>query len=211
MNQEFAETKKVSYSIDNELIAIGTTTWQTKNLTSVSISHSKIEMQSRVPELQTEEPKRKPLRLRVIIAIALSMGWSVQFTHPLPMAALACLFTAGPIWFINRYAHINRLNVFNAEKQHVQKLQKTWNYLKDNCPDIYSLVMGDASGKAIALTSPDATSVKFLHDQILIAMRSSVANQISSNIIAYDSSDMSLTKRYEIYCDYTISKSAKNS
>lgn len=210
MNQEFTETKKIAYSIDNELIAISATTWQTKNLTSVSISHSKIEMQSRWPEIQTEEPKRKPLRLKVLIATALSVGWSVQFANPLPMAALACVITVGPIWFINHYEYINRLNVFNAERQRFQNMQKTWNHLKHNCPDIYSLVMGDASGKVIALTSPDAKSVKLLHEQILIAMRNSVATPIRAEVTAYDSSDTSLTKKYEIYCDHLISKSAKN-
>ena len=93
------------YSIDSELIAIGNTTWQTKNVTSVSVEHESIPMLTAEPAFAAAEPTRKFRWGLLLFGIAIAWTWSLSFQQPFYVGLPLTFFLALATWFVGHYSH----------------------------------------------------------------------------------------------------------
>lgn len=73
----------LNYAIDGQLIATGNTTWQTKNLTSVSVEQSKLELGVPGPRFELEKPRRQFHWGLLLLVVAGAWTWSLSFDRPL--------------------------------------------------------------------------------------------------------------------------------
>jgi hypothetical protein len=204
MFKDFVPHARLSYSIDSDLIAIGNTTWQTKNITSVSIEQRSIQMRTAEPSYSKAKPIRK-FRLGLLaLAIAISWTWSLSFQHPSYVGWPLTIFLSLATWFVGHFSYQNKLNQWNERRTSVAKQRDVWGKLAEKTPDLFSLIIDSSSGKSVALTALEVELVKVVHSAILSAMRSgaSATNGMIETIAIPSGTPDDL---YEKYCDKEIS------
>lgn len=196
---------RLNYAIDGQLITTGNTTWQTKNLTSVSVEQSKLKMEVPEPGFKPEKPLRRFYWGSLLLAVAGAWIWSLSFDRPprvgIPLTLLACVAT----WFVGHYSHRHRMKLWSNGHEKSERQRNAWQNLSDKPPELFSLVLDSASGKSVALTTFKRTAVTAMHAAILEAMRNASVLPIKGTIEAVESAAGQLEKMYEKFCVEEIS------
>ena len=195
---------RLSYAIDGQLIAIGNTTWQTKNLTSVSVERAKLAVAIPAPFFRQDQPKRKLYVGWLLLSVAVAWTLSLWFERPtligVPATVLACLATVAFV----RHSHRNRLNLWNLSREKSAQQKSVWRGLGEKPVEIFSLVFQSSSGESVALRTFDGSSVNAVHAAILEAMRSTKSTPLQRTIEAIEPSANDVDKMYETFCSEEV-------
>ena len=206
MFKDLVPHARLSYSIDSELIAIGNTTWQTKNVTSVSVEHESIPMLEAEPAFAAPEPTRKFGWGVLLLGIAIAWTWSLSFQQPSYVGWPLTVFLALATWFIGHYSHKNMLTLWNQRRANVTRQRSVWQNLAVKTPELYRLIIDSSSGKSVALTALEFEPVNVVHTSILAAMRSTSAVASRGVIDTVAVSKGSPEDLYEKFCAREISR-----
>lgn len=195
---------KLSYAIDGQLIAIGSTTWQTKNLTSVSVMHAKLAVNIPAPLYNQNEPARSFHWGLLLFAVAAAWTWLLSFERPfflgIPVTILACSAT----WFVGYYSHKNRVNLWNIAREKSLRQKVTWESLIEKPIEIFSLVLDSSNGKSVALTTFNLLTINKIHAAILEGMRNTGTLPLQGTIEAIEPAIDELENLYENYCRHQV-------
>jgi len=206
MFKDLVPHARLSYSIDSELIAIGNTTWQTKNVTSVSVEQDSISMLEAEPAFASPEPTREFSWGLLLLGIAIAWTWSLSFQQPSYVGWPLTVFLTLAIWFVGRYSHKNKLNLWNQRRANVTRQRDVWQKLAVKTPKLYRLIIDSSSGKSVALTALECEPVNVVHAFILAAMRSASAVASMGVIDTVVASNGSPEEIYEKFCAREISR-----
>lgn len=195
---------RLSYSIDGQLIAIGNTTWQTKNLTSVRVEQAKLAFGTPAPLFKQDEPKRKLYFGWLLFAVAAGWTWSLSFERPglvgIPATIVACVAT----FVFAHYSHRNRMNLWNLAREKSIRQKGVWRSLKEKPVEVFSLVFQSSSGESVALRAFNQSSVYTVHSSILDAMRNIEIAPLLGNIEAIEPNANDLERLYERFCSEEV-------
>lgn len=206
MFKNYAPHVRLAYVIDGDLIVIGNTTWQTKNITSVSIAQQKILMRAVEPMFAIPKPVRD-LRLGLLaLAIGFSWIWALSFERPSYVGWPLTIIFSFSAWFVGSYSQKNHLNLWNQRRENTRRERDVWEILAKKTPDVFSLVIDSSSGKSVALTTLDIEAINTVHAHILTAMRSTSAVAMKGVIETITLSSGSPDDLYEKFCDREISR-----
>ena len=206
MFKDYVPHVRLAYVIDGDLIVIGNTTWQTKNITSVSIAQQKILMRAVEPMFVVPKPVRD-FRLGLLaLAIAFSWTWALSFERPSYIGWPLTIILSFAAWFVGTYSHKNYLRLWNQQRENTRRERDVWEILAKKTPDVFSLVIDSSSGKSVALTTLDIEAINTVHAHILTAMRSTSAVAMKGVIETITLSNGSPDDLYEKFCDREISR-----
>lgn len=206
MFTEFVPHHFIQYNIDSNLIALGNTTWQTKNVTSVTVDKqtAKLEIDEPVPSHQP--PEREVRSGFFAIAIVLSWTYALSFAKPSYVGWPLTLLSAAGVWFIAHYAHKHRFSIWKGRHDRIAAQQRVWRELAANPPEFFSLIIESSSGKSVALTTLDIRPVAQIHSAILNAMRGSDLASIENSIDVVNMGNESPDSFFTKYCNKIILK-----
>ena len=191
---------RLSYAIDGQLIAIGNTTWQTKNLTSVSVEQAKLTVGIPTPLFKLDEPSRRFYWGWLLLAIAAAWTWSLSFERPPLVGIPATILACGAMWFVGHYSHRDRMNLWIRAREKSARQKSIWRSLVEKPVEIFSLVLDSSSGKSVALKTFNLSSINAVHAAILEAMRSTGNAPLQGTIEAIETNPAELEKSYEKFC-----------
>ena len=200
MFQRIVPHLRLSYSIDAQLIAMGNTTWQTKNVTSVRVEHLKLVVGIPAPFFKQEAPKRKFYLGWLLFAVAASWTWSLSFERPALVGIPATIGACIAIFVFAHYFRTNRLNLWNLAREKSAQQEGIWHGLMEKPVAVFSLVFQSSSGESVALTAFNQSSVSTVHSLILAAMRSIETAPVQGAIEAIEPNVNDLEKLYEKFC-----------
>lgn len=195
---------RLSYAIDGQLIAIGNTTWQTKNLTSVSVEETKLAVGIPTPLFTLDEPTRRFYWGSLLFAVAVAWTGSLSFERPLLIGIPATIVACGATWFIGHYSQMNRMNLWNRAREKSARQKSAWRNLIEKPVQLFSLVLDSSSGKSVALRTFNHSSVDTVHVAILDAMRNNGIAQFQGTIEAIEMRVGELEKSYENFCSEEV-------
>jgi hypothetical protein len=188
------------YSADSNLFAIGSTTWQTKNITAVSIGEQSLTFVE--PEPRHVDPK--PVQTTNWKALGIGLAAIFMFTvgreGGLVLSLALLLPLIGLIWFLRFYGHRNNQNEWSERKIEVTKARETWLALRGQVPKVYTLILDSSSGKSVALTTFKVEKIKEVEAAILFAMSSDSNESLSGSIEALSLGTQNLAEMYANYC-----------
>jgi Family of unknown function (DUF6232) len=188
------------FSADRSLLAIGNTTWQTKNIAAVSIGERELTFGEAEP--RHADPKPSPTINWALFGIGLIaiFMFTIAGDGGLVRAIVSILLVIGIIWFIRFFSHRNRMNEWSERSIKVSKAHETWTNLRDHVPKVYTLVLDTSSGKSVALTTFKVEKVQEIKAAILFAMSSESDKSLSGNLEALNVGSQNLDELYAKYC-----------
>lgn len=207
MSHSFTSTvprRDITYRIENDLIAIGATTWQTKNLTAVSIDQARVKMLVPEPQFKADKPTQK-VRWGVA-SMALAFAWTFATTTEYPPKIglfLTAIISFG-VWFVSHYAHTNNLRIWAKRRNEVKAQQQIWSRLASQTPTVYSLILESSSGRSVALSTFGHEALGEIHQAMLVAMRGSSTPAAAGSINTLDPLGHPVETLYEKYCHSEI-------
>ena len=202
MFKKFVRYIKVDFDIGVNLIAIGSTTWQTKNVTSVSVDEQVAKLGISKPSMQIAKPKRDFHLAILTVSIALAWIYASTFDERAVLVGLGLsLMLITFICVIAHYAHKNKMNKWSVENEKTIELKKVWSELQTSPPIFYSLYIDSSNGKGLALVSLDIEPVNKVKKAILESMQSVVSPDQRGHINIVDmgkeSPDQMLDRYYK--------------
>lgn len=204
MFQKSVTHVKFDFSIDGMLIAIGNTTWQTKNLTSVSIEKGRLAVDLPAPSFTQKAPSRRFHWGLLAILVASSWIFALSFDHPSRVGFPGTILACALIWFIGHFSHKNQLRIWESGKQKSEEKKKAWRNLLEHPIDYYSLVLDSSSGKSVALSTFDQSAISEMHSVILLAMRNTTTAPLTGKISAIQQPIEAVEGQYNRYCASVI-------
>jgi hypothetical protein len=187
MFKRFVHHVKVDFNIGVNLIEIGNTTWQTKNVTSVSVDNKVAKLGIVEPSMQTPKPRRE-FHL-AILATSLPLVWTFAFTLDKQAVLAGFGLTLVLIALVNglaHYAYKTRTRKWNVENEKASGRKKIWSELKKSPPTFYSLYIDSSNGKGLALVSLDIEPVNKVKKTILDRMQGVAAPDEQGHIYVVD-------------------------
>lgn len=187
------------YSADRHFVAIGNTTWQTKNIAAVSVAEHQIIFDIPEPVSNQKRPVPKTNWRYLVYGVpAVGLlafgGGSIIFS----LFMLAALL--GLIAFIRIYGYRNSINQWSEQRASTARRSKAWEKLRNDMPNVYTLVLDTSSGKSVALTTFDLLKLQEIRAAIFCAMSADSDEKISGQLDAVDCGNEKLEDFYRKYC-----------
>ena len=204
MFTKFVPHRCIQYNIDSNLITLGNTTWQTKNVTSVSVDKRAAKLATDEPMPSRQPPEREVRWGFLAIAVVLSWTYALSFAKPSYVGWPLTFLSSAGVWFIAHYAHRYRFSIWKDRHGRVTEQQRVWRELAANPPEFFSLIIDSSSGKSVALTTLDARPVAHIHSAILSTMRSSDFAPIENSIDVVDMGNETPDGLFAKYCEKMI-------
>jgi hypothetical protein len=195
--QGFVKQIPLQWEVDGELIAIGNTTWQTKNIASVRIESETGVLKGRKPLFGQAKPAPEILRcvLQFLILLPATLFAALAFVqvfHRRPLnesptaTALVWIlgFTASVflVWLLARRRLQKQMRAWEVSRDDVLHARKLWDELAAAPPEFHSLIFDASSGRSVALRTLDAAAAMELRKVILDAMRATGMERIKGSI-----------------------------
>ena len=204
---EWAPKVQMPYVVEEHLITIGGQTWQTKNITAVSIEVDTAK--TIVPEPNFSKPKP---RMSFHFLLGLILG-AVTFIVGLELingmvASIGGLFVGfACAWAIGHFQYKGQINEWTKKYQSHDRQHTRWTQLKSEKPKIYKLVFSSNNGQVTAVSSIHSKEVEHLRDVILQSMRSPSSQEVAGSIACVDV--INLTKEFEVFCTEQMQLAAR--
>ncbi len=195
----------LTFRIDSGLIEIGSTNWQTKNISSVSIDQERLRFSEPEPKLTEPKPKPKTGWGLLLLGIAASWTMALNADRVALVGMILSLMTAFVVWFIRHYGYKNSLRIWKKRTEDVSAAHSTWKRLSSTVPTVFNLILESSSGRAVALSTFEKDSLLNVHNAILQALRGSAITAVTGSIRTIHTGSGPVQKQYEAFCSKEIS------
>jgi hypothetical protein len=166
--QSFIKKENLEFLVNNNFIECGQTTWQVRNITSMSVVEEKIPLSAQKPKFKEPEPtcdlfERNEDSVTMFFVFTFFVCYVVQYTYANPYVTALTLVVILAIPIYKSLARLKKeKSKWRLKDKKTQKNLEIWNDLHVNAPMIYSLILETNAKSATLFYS-------FNEDQILIA------------------------------------------
>lgn len=204
---EWAPKVLLPYVVEENLITIGGQTWQTKNITAVSIEYETATTLVPEPNFGKLQPRMSFHFLLGLIIGTGTFAAGLALTNETVASAGGLFVGVGSAWAIGHFQHKDLLKAWTASHQSHDRQHSRWVQLKAEMPKIYKLVFSSNNGQITAVASINLSEVEHLRGVILQSMRSPSNQEIAGEITCVDVTN--LTKEFEAFCTKQIQLAAR--
>nr|VFK28278.1 MAG: hypothetical protein BECKMB1821G_GA0114241_103525 [Candidatus Kentron sp. MB] len=168
--RNYIKSSNIDFSINNNLIECGETTWQIRNIAATSVGRKVVPFHEPEPIFNEPEPTLNLNLKSMLITSALAWIGMGIFSESLGFSIFIVLIVLGA-FIIRAYINIDdRKEAWLSKKSSTEKRWEIWNKLRNNPLVLYSLMLETNAGSKPLFYSLDESQIAIANNAIKESM-----------------------------------------